>query len=68
MPGQPPRLRDFVALGSAIAGLIIVGLALGWLIDSLVHTFPVFALIGLGLGIVGACVYSYTKFRTFLKD
>jgi F0F1-type ATP synthase assembly protein I len=46
----------------------VLGLGLGWLVDRVVNTFPAFTMVGLALGIVGAGVYMYTKFKTFLKE
>jgi F0F1-type ATP synthase assembly protein I len=55
-------------MGTVVAGLLVAGLALGWLADDLLQTFPIFALVGLVLGIAGACRYTYVEFRRFLKD
>ncbi|MGH3770998.1 MAG: AtpZ/AtpI family protein, partial [Pseudonocardiaceae bacterium] len=63
-----PELATLLGLGAATAGILLVGLGLGWLIDRLVDTLPAFTLVGLALGIVGAGVYIYTKFTKFLKE
>ena len=60
-------LSDLLSLGVAIAAQLVVGLALGWLVDSLADTFPTFVFIGLGLGIVGACAYTVIEFRKYLS-
>lgn len=54
-------------MGAAIAAQLVAGLGLGWLIDSLIHTQPIFLLIGLLLGIVGATSYTVVEFRKYLK-
>jgi F0F1-type ATP synthase assembly protein I len=63
-----PELTTLLGLGAATAAIIVVGLGLGWLVDRVVNTFPAFTMVGLALGIVGAGVYIYTKFKTFLKE
>lgn len=63
-----PDLTTLLALGAATAGILLVGFGLGWLLDKLMDTLPVFTLVGLAIGIVGAGVYIYTKFTTFLKE
>jgi hypothetical protein len=61
-----PELGTLLGLGAATAGILLIGLGLGWLVDRLVDTLPAFTLIGLALGIVGAGGYIYTKFTKFL--
>jgi F0F1-type ATP synthase assembly protein I len=63
-----PELTTLLGLGAATAGILLVGLGLGWLVDQLMDTLPGFTLAGLALGIVGAGVYMYTKFTKFLKE
>ncbi|MBV8540731.1 MAG: AtpZ/AtpI family protein [Pseudonocardiales bacterium] len=63
-----PEFATLLGLGAATAGILIVGLGLGWLVDRLVDTLPAFTLVGLALGIVGAGVYIYTKFTKFMKE
>jgi F0F1-type ATP synthase assembly protein I len=63
-----PDLSTLLGLGAATAAILVVGLGVGWLVDLIVNTLPVFTLVGLALGIVGAGVYMYTKFKTFLKE
>jgi F0F1-type ATP synthase assembly protein I len=63
-----PELVTLLGLGAATAGILLVGLGLGWLVDQLVDTLPAFTLAGLALGIVSAGVYIYTKFTKFLKE
>ena len=63
-----PELTTLLGIGAATAGILLVGLGLGWLVDRLVDTLPAFTLVGLAIGIVGAGVYIYTKFMKFLKE
>ncbi|MGH3830124.1 MAG: AtpZ/AtpI family protein [Pseudonocardiaceae bacterium] len=60
-----PELGTLLGLGAATAGILLIGFGLGWLVDRLVDTLPVFTLLGLALGIVGAGGYIYTKFTKF---
>lgn len=60
------ELGTLLGLGAATAGILLIGLGLGWLVDRLVDTLPAFTLVGLALGIVGAGGYIYTKFTKFL--
>jgi F0F1-type ATP synthase assembly protein I len=54
-------------MGMAIAAQLVVGLALGWLIDHLASTSPIFLLVGLFLGIAAAIRYTVVEFRKYLK-
>jgi F0F1-type ATP synthase assembly protein I len=63
-----PELTTLLGLGAATAGILLGGLGLGWLVDQRAGTLPVFTLVGLALGIVGAGVYIYTTFTKFLKE
>jgi F0F1-type ATP synthase assembly protein I len=70
VPDEPARTLGWSALvnmGLVIAAQLVVGFLLGWLVDSLVGTKPVFLLIGLLLGIAGAVSYTVVEFRQYLK-
>jgi F0F1-type ATP synthase assembly protein I len=67
MATEGPSLSSLLGMGAAIACMLAVGLGLGALVDSLAHTGPVFLLIGLLLGIVGAVGYTVVLFRRYLK-
>lgn len=60
------NLGTLLGLGSTAMVLVIGGMALGWFVDSRLGSFPVVALIGLALGIAGACLYAYRQFRRML--
>ena len=68
MPSEPPSPRELLGVGSAIAVLIAGGMLLGWFIDSRIDTLPIFALVGLAVGITAACFYAYFKFRRFMRN
>lgn len=63
-----PDLATLIGLGAATAAILLVGLGIGWLVDEVVDTLPAFTLVGLALGIVGACIYIYGQFTKFLKE
>jgi F0F1-type ATP synthase assembly protein I len=65
---ESPGLASVLGLGAVTALILVIGLGLGWFVDRLLHTFPIFALIGLALGIVGAGRYTYVAFRKIFKD
>jgi F0F1-type ATP synthase assembly protein I len=49
-----PAALFFITVGSTIVGSIVGGLLFGLWLDGVVHTSPLFLLIGLLLGIGGA--------------
>jgi len=53
-------------MGASIAGCVVVGFGIGWLVDYALELFPVFALVGLLLGIIAACFYAYGQFKKFM--
>jgi len=55
-----------LGLGTTLAGCLIGPTLLGWLIDHLAGTFPVFLLIGLVLGIAATARVAYTEMSKFL--
>jgi F0F1-type ATP synthase assembly protein I len=67
VPQTPPSPRELLGVGSAIAVLVAGGMLLGWFIDSKAGTLPIFALVGLAVGIATACFYAFAKFRRFMK-
>jgi ATP synthase protein I len=70
VPDKPDRSLDWSALlgmGTVIAAELVAGLGLGWLVDKLAGTGPVFLLIGVLLGIAAAVSYTVVEFRKYLK-
>ncbi len=63
-----PDLATLLGLGVTIAAFLLVGLGLGWLVDEVLDSLPVFVLIGLALGVIGASGYVYVQFKKFMKD
>jgi F0F1-type ATP synthase assembly protein I len=66
--GRPPNIRDFLGIGSVLAGYVAGGLVLGWFADKGLHTLPVFTLIGVAVGLVAAGFYLYSVYQKFSKD
>ncbi|MGI8761650.1 MAG: AtpZ/AtpI family protein [Jatrophihabitantaceae bacterium] len=68
MARDAPTWSSLLGMGAVAAVTLVLGLALGWLIDSLSHTTPIFLFAGLLLGIAAAVSYTYLEFRKYLKD
>jgi hypothetical protein len=64
--GQGPGGGELLGLGAAIAGAMIVPLVAGVLIDGALRTSPVFLMIGVAVGIVGAIGTAYVRIRRYL--
>jgi len=67
-PDGGSDLAALLGLGVTLAAYLVAGLGLGWLIDSLVDSTPIFLMIGLALGITGSCVHLYTQFKKLFKE
>lgn len=65
---QAPSGSAYLGLGTVIALIILACMGLGWFLDGRTHTAPIFVLVGIGVGVVLAALYSYFKLRRFLKD
>ena len=65
--GQNLGWSTLLGMGGAIAAQLVAAIALGWLVDSLADTGPIFLLIGVLLGIVAAVSYTVVQFRKYLK-
>jgi len=62
-----PGAWDLLTLGATIAGCVVGGVLLGWLVDRAAGTVPVFLLVGLGLGVVAGVLAAYGKIRSYLS-
>jgi F0F1-type ATP synthase assembly protein I len=61
------RGRDLLSLGSLLVGAVVGGTLLGLLLDSLLGTSPVFVVVGVMLGILGAGLGFWVKVRDALR-
>lgn len=66
MSADGPQVGDLLSMGVSIALCLVAGFGLGWLLDLPLATFPVFALVGLGLGIVAAVLFVVALFRRYM--
>ena len=57
---------DLASAGLTVAGVIAVGVVVGWLIDRLLGTLPIFLFVGLLVSVAGAVWYLVLKFRAYL--
>ena len=68
MAQRGPTTGELIALGSTIVGSVVGGLVIGVLLDRHFQTTPVFTLIGIGLGMVGAALSLIGLFRRLPKE
>ena len=68
MPDESLGWSTLLGMGAVIAAQLVAGLALGWVVDKLAGTSPVFLLVGLVLGIAGAISYTVVEFRKYLRS
>lgn len=61
-------MSTLLGMGAATAVILVIGGVVGWLVDRVAATSPVFLLVGLALGIVGACIYTIAQFRRYMSD
>jgi F0F1-type ATP synthase assembly protein I len=64
--GDAPSTGELVGLGVFLAGVFLVPLIVGLLLDLLLHTTPIFLMLGLLVGIIAAGAGVYTRFRRYL--
>jgi ATP synthase protein I len=57
---------EFLTLGLTLAVTVLVGGALGYLVDRWLGTSPVFTLVGLVLGIAAAVLTAISRVRKYL--
>lgn len=56
------------SLGTYNVVCLLVGMGVGWLIDSQIDTFPIFVLIGLACGIGLGVAGTWLRMKPFLQD
>jgi F0F1-type ATP synthase assembly protein I len=61
-----PGALAFLMLGLTVALCLVGGAAIGYLIDALAHTAPLFTLIGLAFGVVIAVASTVSTIRRYL--
>ena len=61
------RGRDLVGLGGLLAGAVIAGLVIGYLVDEAAGTGPVGVLVGIGVGILAGCAGFIARVRAALR-
>jgi F0F1-type ATP synthase assembly protein I len=61
------RGRDLVGLGGLLAGAVIAGLVIGYLVDEAAGTSPVGVLVGIGVGILAGCAGFIARVRAALR-
>lgn len=61
------RGRDLVGLGGLLAGAVVAGLVIGYLVDEAAGTAPVGVLVGIGLGILAGCAGFIARVRAALR-
>ena len=66
MSRRPPGGRELAGLGGVLAGAVIVPMLIGLGIDHLAHSGPIFFLLGLAVGVLGAIATGYTRFKRYL--
>ena len=64
--GGGPGLRDLLNMGLTLGLYVAIGLALGLVADHVLNTTPVFVLVGIALGVVGATAHVYRLLRRFM--
>jgi F0F1-type ATP synthase assembly protein I len=59
--------RDLAGLGAVLVAAVVGGLVLGLLLDAWWGTDPVFALVGIFLGIAVGCLAFFARVRSALR-
>jgi F0F1-type ATP synthase assembly protein I len=61
-----PGAIAFLTLGLTVALTLVAGAGLGYLIDGLAHTAPLFTLVGLAFGVAIAVATTVSTIRRYL--
>ena len=67
-PTDGLRGRDLIGLGGLLAGSVVAGTALGYVVDAAADTAPAFTLGGIALGMVAGGVGFWLRVRSALRD
>jgi F0F1-type ATP synthase assembly protein I len=59
---------SLLGIGAVVAGVLVAGLAVGWWVDGLLDTSPIFVLVGIALGIAGGIWHTVVRLRSYLKN
>lgn len=65
MTDPGPTRWELLGMGTTIAGCLLIPMGLGWLLDELTGTLPIFLMIGLVIGMASAAGYSYKEVQKF---
>ena len=66
-PSNPSTGADLAGIGLYLAGAVLLPLIGGVLLDSVLHTAPLFVLIGLFVGLVAGGIAIWLKVRELSK-
>ncbi|HEY1161964.1 MAG TPA: AtpZ/AtpI family protein [Candidatus Dormibacteraeota bacterium] len=66
-PSNPPTGSDLAGIGLYLAGAVLLPLIGGVVLDNVLHTAPVFVLIGLFVGLVAGGIAIWLKVRELSK-
>jgi F0F1-type ATP synthase assembly protein I len=66
--GSGLRGRDLIGLGAFLVGAVVGGMVIGLLIDLAAGTEPLFAVIGVFVGIVAAVAGFWRRVKDALRD
>jgi F0F1-type ATP synthase assembly protein I len=61
-------LSALIGIGTLNLVTLLAGLGIGWYLDGRLGTFPVGALVGLGVGIVAGLTASWFQIRKYFTD
>ena len=64
--GRAPSGGELAGLGVFLAVAVVLPLLIGGVLDSAIHTSPLFLFAGLVVGIVAGGAVVYTRFRQYL--
>ena len=67
-PSEGLRGRDLIGLGGLLAGSVVACTAIGYVVDRVADSSPVFTLIGIALGMVAGGVGFWLRVRSALRD